>query len=214
LAIRICSPLTRRCTMGQSTWSHWPPPGKAAESAFTDLMTCLPPAEGIRHTLSPFHTTRKSAPLSGEARCLLSGPLQPGIRLLRDPLPAACSHALRRAYLTGPSGREDNGFTEFHGDDTVGRVLPIYRRCHVSVSRGVSEISDRVPFWPRRVKLLSPVDTHDSYGSSPEFTRPLSLDPHPPVAGRIRGRASRSDLAACAGVHCQDASDGSLRRPP
>jgi hypothetical protein len=109
---------------------------------------------------------------------------------------------------------EVNRLTEFHDDDTVGRVLPIYRRCYVSVSRGVSETSDRLPIWLRRVKLLSPVDTHDSYGSSPEFTRPLSLDPHPPVAGRIRGHASRSDLATCAGVHCQDALDGSLRRPP
>jgi len=35
--------------------------------------TCLPPVEGIRHLLSPFHTTRKSAPLSGGTRCLLSG---------------------------------------------------------------------------------------------------------------------------------------------
>jgi hypothetical protein len=102
---------------------------------FTDLMTCLPPAEGIRHTLSPVHATRKSAPLSGGARCLLSGRLQPGIRLLRDPLPAAYSHALRRAYPTGPSGREDNGFTEFHDDDTVGWVLLVYRRCRASVSR-------------------------------------------------------------------------------
>ena len=65
----------------------------------------------------------------------VSGPLQPGIRLLRDPLPAGYSHALRRAYPTDPSGREDNGFTEFHGDDTVGWVLPIYRRYYVSVPR-------------------------------------------------------------------------------
>jgi hypothetical protein len=116
--------------------------------------TCWPPVEGIRHTLSPFHTTRKSAPLSGGARCLLSGPLQPGVRLLRDPMPAARSHALQRAYPTGPSGREDNGFTEFHGDDAVGWVLPIYRRCRVSVSRRCSGISDRVPFWLRRLQLF------------------------------------------------------------
>jgi hypothetical protein len=143
-------------------------------------MTCLPPAEGIRHTLSPFHTTRKSAPLSGGARCLLSGPLQPGVCLLRDPLPAACSRALRRAYPTGPSGWEDNGFTEFHGDDTVGWVLPLYRRCNVNVSRKWSETSDRLPFWLRRVKLFSPVSRDGSCGSSPTFTRPPSLDPHPP----------------------------------
>src|SRR5450759_4690240 len=109
--------------MGQSTWSHSPPSGKAAESVFTDLMTCLPPAEGIQHTLPPFHTTRKSAPLSGGARCLLSRPLQSGVRLFRDPLPAAYSHASQRAYPSGgPSGQEDNGFTEFHGDVTVGWV--------------------------------------------------------------------------------------------
>lgn len=148
----------------------------------------LASCRGIRHTLSPYHTTRKSAPLSGGARCLLSGRLLPGIRLLRDPLPAAYSHALQLAYPTGPSGREDNGLTEFHGDDTVGWVLPIYRRCYVSVSRFESETSDRVPFWLRRIQLFSPVQCYDSCGSSPEFTRPPGLAPHPPVAGRFRNR--------------------------
>jgi hypothetical protein len=162
-------------------------------------MTCLPPAEGIRHTLSPFHTTRKSAPLSGEARCLLSGPLQSGVRLLRDPLPAACSHALQHAYPAGPSGREDNGFTEFHGDDTVGWVLPLYRRCKVSVSHNWSRTSGRVPFWLRRVKLFSPVSRDGSYSSSPMFTLPPSLAPYPPVAGRVRNRSSRIESAAYAG---------------
>jgi hypothetical protein len=118
--------------------------------------TCWPPVEGIPHTLSPLHTTRKSAPLSGGARCLLSGPLQSGIRFLRDPLPAVPSHALQLADPPGPSGREDNGFTEFHGVDTVGRVLPIYRRCCVSVTRYLSGASDRMPFWPRRTQLVSP----------------------------------------------------------
>src|SRR5688572_27758766 len=84
----------------------------------------------IRHTLSRSnHTTRKSAPLSGGARCLLSGPLQPGVCFLRDPLPAVPSRALRLADPCGPSTGEDNGFTEFHDDDTVGWVLPVYRRC-------------------------------------------------------------------------------------
>ena len=42
LAIRICSPLTRRCTVGQSIRSHAPPAGKAAESALTGLiLACL-----------------------------------------------------------------------------------------------------------------------------------------------------------------------------
>jgi len=91
--------------------------------------------------LSPFHTTRKSAPLSGGARCLLSGRLQPGVCLLRDPIPAAPSRALQLAYPTGPSGRESNGLTEFHDDDRVGRVLPIYRRCYISVPRVISETS-------------------------------------------------------------------------
>jgi len=66
-------------------------------------------------------------------------------------LPAAPSHALQLAYPTGPSGREDNGFTEFHGDDTMGWVLPLYRRFNVSVSRDMNETSDRVPFWLRRI---------------------------------------------------------------
>jgi hypothetical protein len=43
-------------------------------------------------------------------------------------LPAAYLRDSRLAYPAGPSGREDNGFTEFHGDDTVGWVLPLYRR--------------------------------------------------------------------------------------
>jgi hypothetical protein len=129
--------------------------------------------------LSPFHTTRKSAPLSGRARCLLSRSLRPGVCLLRDPLPAAYSHALQHAYPTDPSGREDNGFTEFHGDDTVGWVLPLYRRCSVNVSRMWSETSDRLPFWLRRIKLFSPVSRDGSCGSSPMFTRPPSLDPDP-----------------------------------
>lgn len=89
----------------------------------------------IRHTFSPYHTTRKWAPLSGGARCLLSGPLRPGVRFLRDPIPAAPSHALQLADPCGPSAGEDNGFTEFHDDDTVGWVLPLYRRYYVSVAR-------------------------------------------------------------------------------
>ena len=121
-------------------------------------------------------------------RCLLSGRLLPGIRLLRDPLPAAYSHALQLAYPTDPSGREDNGFTEFHGDDTVGWVLPIYRRCCVSVSRFESEISDRVPFCLRRIQPFSPVQCYGSCDSSPGLTRPPGLTPHPPVAGRFRNR--------------------------
>lgn len=176
--------------------------------------SCLPPVEGIRHTLSPYHTTRKSAPLSGRARCLLSGRLRPGIRFLRNPLPAVPSHALQLADPAGPSGREDNGFTEFHDDDPMGRVLPIYRRYCASVFRQRSGTSDRMPFWPRRIQLLSPVNNHGSNGSSPEFTRPPSLAPHPLIAGRIRGRSSRIDSAACAGVHCPGALDGSLRNPP
>jgi len=110
----------------------------------------------IRHTFSPFHTTRKSAPLSGGARGLLSGPLQPGICFLRDPMPAVPSHALQLADPTGPSGREDNGITEFHDDDTMGWVLSVYRRSYVSVFRIRSGTSDHVPFWPRRIQLLSP----------------------------------------------------------
>jgi hypothetical protein len=131
---------------------------------------------------------------------------------LRCPLPI---HTLC-SLLTRPThpGREDNGFTEFHGDDTVGWVLPIYRRCCVSVSRDLSETSDRVPFWLRRIQLVSPVVSYDSYGSSPEFTRPPSLAPRPPVAGRVRNRSSRIDSAACAGVRCPGALDGSSRNPP
>jgi hypothetical protein len=106
-----------------------------------------------------------------------------------------------RSVLTrpGPSGREDNGFTEFHGDVTVGWVLPLYRRCSVNVSRKWSETSDRLPFWLRRVKLFSPVSRDGSYGSSPMFTRPPSLAPYPPVAGRVRNRSSQIDSAAYAG---------------
>jgi hypothetical protein len=145
----------------------------------------------------PHHT--EVSTLSGGARCLLSRPLQPGICLLRDPLPAAYSHTLRRAYATGPSGREENGFTEFHGDDTVGWVLPLYRRFQVSVSRNWGRTSDRLPFWLRRVKLFSPVSRDGSYGSSPMFTRPPSLAPYPPIAGRVQNRSSRIESAAYTG---------------
>ena len=95
----------------------------------------------------------------------------------------------------------------------MGRVLSIHRRYHVSVPRNSSETADRVPFGPG-VQLLSPVSNHDSCNSSFNFTRPLSLAPHPPVAGRIRNNSSRGDSAACAGIHCQGAFDGSLRCPP
>jgi hypothetical protein len=107
---------------------------RGRRTRFHGSHTCWPPIEEIRHTLSPLHTTRKSARLSGRARCLLSGQLQPGVCFFRDPLPAAPSRASQRAYLID-SDQEDNGFTEFHDDDRVGRVLPLYRRYYVSVSR-------------------------------------------------------------------------------
>jgi len=66
-------------------------------------------------------------------------------------MPAVPSHASQLADPTGPSGGEDNGFTEFHENDRVGRVLSRYRRFNISVLRGYSGTSDRVPFWLRRV---------------------------------------------------------------
>jgi hypothetical protein len=36
-----------------------------------------------------------------------------------------------------------------------------------------------MPFWLRRIKLLSPVSRDGSYGNSRTFTRPPSLDPDP-----------------------------------
>ncbi len=56
-----------------------------------------------------------------------------------------------------------------------------------------------MPFWLRRVKLFSPVSRDGSCGSSPKFTRPPSLAPYPPVAGRVRNRSSRIESAAYAG---------------
>ena len=84
----------------------------------------------------------------------------------------------------------------------------------VSVSRVKSGTSDRMPFWLRRIQLFSPVHFNDSYSSSRTFTRPPGLAPHPPIAGRLRNRSSRIDSAACAGLHCPGALDGSLRNPP
>lgn len=109
-------------------------------------------------------------------------PLQPGVRFLRDPLPAGPSRASQLADPTDPSGGEDNGFTEFHDDDMVGWVLLSHRRYFVSVSRVDPETSDRMPFWLRRIQLLSPVGCYDSYSSSPRFTRPPSLAPRPPCS--------------------------------
>ena len=37
-----------------------------------------------------------------------------------------------------------------------------------------------MPFWPRRIQLLSPVSRDGSYDSSLVFTRSPSLAPHPP----------------------------------
>ena len=44
--------------------------------------------------------------LSGQAISALSGSLQPGIRFLRDPLPAALSQPLRAAYLRAQHRRQ------------------------------------------------------------------------------------------------------------
>ena len=100
---------------------------EAAESVFADLMTCLSPVEGIRHTLLPFHTTRKSA--------------------------------TRPAH---PNGK------------TTG--LP-------------------------SCTAMTPVSRGGSYGSSLMFTRPLSLVPHPLVAGRIRNISSQiSFRCVCRGT--------------
>jgi len=90
------------------------------------------------------------------------------------PLHTLCSSLTDRPIRSG-----DNGLTEFHVDDTVGRVLSLYRRPCVSVFRYRSRTSDRMPFWRRRIKLLSPIRLHDSYNSSPEFTRSPSLAPCP-----------------------------------
>ena len=166
LAIPVCCPLARLA------------PGKAAESAFSNLiLACLLLRRfGIRSR----HSTPHGSQRPFRVEHVVS--LQPGVGLLRDPLPAAPSHALQRADPSGPSAQEDNGFTEFHGDDTVGWVLPFYRRYSVSVSRIKSETSDRLPFWLRRLQLLSPAYTHGSYNSSLTFTRPPSLAPYPPCS--------------------------------
>jgi hypothetical protein len=94
-----------------------------------DLIPCATAGEGLQNPFSRIsyllascrmdsayalaipHPTEVRPP-SGGTRCLLSEPLQPGVRLLRDPSPAAYSRGLRRAYPTGRFGREDNGFTE------------------------------------------------------------------------------------------------------
>jgi hypothetical protein len=101
--------------------------------------------------LSPFHTTRKSAPFRVEHVVSYPGDYDPAFACSVIPCPLPIQHALQLAYPAGPSGREDNGFTEFHGDDIVVWVLPIYRRCCVSVSRFEIGASNRVPFWLRRI---------------------------------------------------------------
>ena len=55
------------------------------------------------------------------------------------------------AFTDRPIRAEVNGLTEFHDDDTVGWVLPFYRRSCVSVFRWSNGTSDRMPFWPRRM---------------------------------------------------------------
>ena len=96
----------------------------------------------------------------------------------------------------------------------VGWVLPLYRRCSISVSRLRSRTSDRVPFGSGaysyfRLVILTIVIAVDF--RSPDHP---GLAPHPPIAGRVQNRSSRFDSAADAGQHCPGALDGSLRNPP
>ena len=48
-----------------------------------------------------------------------------------------CSSQTPEAHTAG----EDNEFTEFHDDDTVGWVLPVYRRYCVSVARRGNQVT-------------------------------------------------------------------------
>lgn len=48
-------------------------------------------------------------------------------------------HTLYSMFTDRPIRAEVNGLTEFHDDDTMGRVLPIYRRCFVSVPASKNE---------------------------------------------------------------------------
>lgn len=155
------------------------------------------------------------SPLSGGARCLLSGPLQPGICLLRNPLPAARSRPLRCVYPAGPSGRESNGFTEFHDDDAVGWVLSSPPAVFLSAcpdSQAGQPTACR--FGPGvcsyfRLPLITAVST--VHVCSPDHRAwPLVRV----VAGRLRRRPSRIDIATCAGVRCPGALDEPLRESP
>ena len=86
LALRVCSLLSWRLDHDRSQNPH---------SRIAYLLTCYREDSTYAHAI-PHHTEVGS--LSGRVRCLLSGRLQPGIRFLRDPLPAAYSQALQRAY--------------------------------------------------------------------------------------------------------------------
>jgi hypothetical protein len=88
---------------------------------------------------SPHHA--EVSPLSGVARCLLSARLQRGVCFLRDPLPASRSHILRRAYLVNPS-RRPTGLPSSTTMTWREGVLPIHRRCRVSVPEYVSQASE------------------------------------------------------------------------
>jgi hypothetical protein len=83
--------------------------------------------EKIRHTLSPFHTTRKWAPFRAEHVGSYPNHYSPAFAFsaILYPLPV---HTLCSVLTDRPFPAEVNGLTEFHDDDRVGRVLPFHRR--------------------------------------------------------------------------------------
>src|SRR6266403_2677989 len=188
--------------MGQSTWSHAPPSGKAAESVFTDLMTCLPPAEGIRHTLSPFHTTRKSAPFRVEHVVSYPDHYSPAF---------ACSAILCPLPIHTPCGVLTR--PAHPGGKTTGlpssTAMTRWGGCCLSTDGLVSVCRDGNTGHPTACRfgpgvcsyfrLLCFTVVTTVHLDSPDH-RAWPLVRH--VASRLRSRSSRSDSAACAGVRC------------
>jgi hypothetical protein len=142
--------------------------------------TCLPPAEGIRHTLSPFHTTRKSAPFRVEHVVSYPDHYGPAFAysaiLCLLPIHVPCDALTRPAH----PGRKTTGLPS-------STAMTRWGGCYLSTGGAASacpksktRASDRLPLWLRRIKLFSSVFCLDSRGSSLMFPRPPSLAPRPP----------------------------------
>lgn len=161
------------------------------------------PSPKVRHVVTSRSTTWKSARFRGAGYCLaahrLSSPLQPGIRLLHDPLPAPSTAFLavclprRRRY----------GLTMFRVWDTRGlgsAFLPTI--ISVRVSPSGKGVTDRVPFWLKPDSAFGLFLITTFISSLLMLTMPRSLAPYPPRRWQKASSPHRVDAALASRLHC------------